>query len=203
MKNLIFINTETNGLPKKGVYDVNEKTYDKWPNLVSLHYKIGTFNKKNNNIEIKQKKYYLVKPKDFRISKESIKFHGITNKKANKDGNQINLVLKKLKKDMEKNNVKIIVGHNINFDINVLKAELIRNNLDLNLNLVKVDTINFFHKYDYPKLGDLHVKLFGREFNKSHPRKSNINIIIKCFEYLYVEHIKNLKKLKKNEVKKL
>ena len=61
MKNIIFINTETNGLPAKGVYEVTERNYDKWPNLVSLHYKIGTFNKKKNIIEIKQKKYYLIK----------------------------------------------------------------------------------------------------------------------------------------------
>ena len=86
---------------------------------------------------------------------------------------------------MEKYNVKIIVGHNINFDFNILKGEIIRNNLDINIDLLKVDTINFFHNYDYPKLGDLYIKLFGREFKKSHPRKSNINIIIKCFEYLY------------------
>jgi DNA polymerase III subunit alpha len=196
MKNILFINTETNGLPKKGTYDVTEKNYEKWPHLVSLHYKIGTYDKKKNNIEIKYKRYFLIKPDNFKISKESIAFHGITNKKARINGNNIKLVLKKLRHDIEKYKVKIIVGHNINFDLNVLKAEIIRSNLDINLNLLKVDTIKFYHNYEYPKLGDLHVKLFNREFNKSHPRKSNINIIIKCFNYLYSEHIKSIKKRK-------
>jgi DNA polymerase III subunit alpha len=196
MKNILFVNSETNGLPAKGMYEVTEKNYEKWPNLVSLHYKIGTYNKKNNTIEIKYKKYFLIKPENFKISKKSIEFHGITNKKARLKGNDIKLVLKKLKNDIEKFKIKIIVGHNINFDLNILKAEIKRYELDLNLDLLKVDTINFFHNYDFPKLGDLYLKLFNKVFKKSHPRKSNINIIIKCFEYLYGEHVKSIKKRK-------
>ena len=54
--------------------------------------------------------------------------------------------------------------------------------------------MTFHHKFDYLKLDDLHMKLFDQQFKKSHHRKSNINIIIKCFDYLYTCHVEKIKR---------
>tara|TARA_Y100000768_G_scaffold373420_3_gene342027 strand:+ start:8658 stop:9224 length:567 start_codon:yes stop_codon:yes gene_type:complete len=183
MKSLLFIKIETNGLPQTKS-NLNDNNITKFPNLNSIYYKIGKINIDTNKVDIIVSKYYIIKPK-FKINKDAQKIHEITNKQMLK-GKKIIDVLNKLKDDITTNNVKIIIGHNINFDLNITMAEIKRNNINLNLfNYEKVDTLYFNHNYEYPKLEVLFELLYKRKFVKSHNRKSLINIIIKCFEYLY------------------
>lgn len=183
MKKLLFIKIESNGLPQTKS-NLNDTNISKFPNLSSLYYKIGIININTNKIDIITAKYNIIKP-NFVVNKDAQKIHKITNKQILK-GKKIIDVLNKLKDDIITHNVKIIIGHNINFDLNITMSEIKRNNINLNLfNYDKVDTLYFNHEYEYPKLEYLYELLYKRKFIKSHNRKSLINIIIKCFEYLY------------------
>ena len=183
MKKILFIKIESNGLPQTK-FNLNDTNISKFPNLNSLYYKIGKININTNKVDIIKTNYNIIKP-DFVVNKDAQKIHEITNKQMLK-GKKIIDVLNKLKEDINIYDIKIIIGHNINFDLNITIAEIKRNNIDLNLfNFDKVDTLYFNHEYEYPKLEYLYELLYKRKFIKSHNRKSLINIIIKCFEYLY------------------
>ena len=91
-----------------------------------------------------------------------------------------------MNKDMIDNDVKIIIGHNVLFDLNLTKAEIVRNDMDIDLDKYDlVDTMTYKHDSKRINLEKLYIKLYNKKFKKSHKRKSLINIIIKCFEYLY------------------
>ena len=194
-KRILFLNTETTGLPGKNIKNITEDNINKWPNLVTLHYKIGTYDNENKKIIIDKSNYLLIKPDKYKISEEAVNIHHITTKYATENGIEIKDVLSTLFDDIKLNKIKIIIGHNISFDLNILNAEFIRNKIEYNFEKFKIiDIMTFHHKFDYLKLDDLHIKLFDRQFKKSHPRKSNINIIIKCFDYLYTCHVEKIKR---------
>ena len=80
------------------------------------------------------------------------KIHELTNSKLLK-GKNITNVLNQLNTDINKYNIKKIIGHNINFDLNFVMAEIKRNNINLNLfNLKAIDIMYYNHEYEYPKL---------------------------------------------------
>lgn len=184
MKNILFIKIESNGLPKTKENVITKDILDKYPNLISLYYKIGKINKDTNKVDISVQSYHIIKP-DFELNKYAQKVHELSAEELSK-GEDIKDVLNKMNKDLNDNNVKIIIGHNVLFDLNLTKAEILRNNLNIDLEKYElVDTISYNHAYEFPKLEALYENLYGRKFRKSHKRKSLINIIIKCFEHLY------------------
>lgn len=185
MKSILFLKVETNGLPKTKENEVTCDNLSKWPNLISIYYKIGKINKDTNKVDISLASYHIIKP-TFKINKKAQLIHGLTEDMLN-EGEEITTILNKMKKDINDNDVKILIGHNILFDFNITNAEIIRNKVDIDLSkLDLVDTMTYKHKYEFIKLEELFLKLYGRKFKKSHKRKSLINIIIKCFEHLYI-----------------
>lgn len=185
MKTILFLKTETNGLPKGKHKKTTKDNLNCWPNIISLYYKIGKLNLETKKIEIEYSNHSIIKG-DFKINKYAQNVHQITNETINDEGKNINDVLSNLNEDFKKFKIRFIVGHNIMFDYNILNAEFIRNDLEIyNEKIQLVDTISYNHDYGYLKLEDLYEKLYNKKFKKSHPRKSLINIIIKCFEKLY------------------
>jgi DNA polymerase III epsilon subunit-like protein len=189
-KQLLFINIETTGLPPK--YEkLTKKNVDKYPNIIAFHFKIGYYDKKEKLVKIDRSIYSLVKQNNM-IPEQTIGIHGITNEMVNEKGVDICLILNKLKEII--NTTYMIISHSTSFRLECIKAELLRNNIEIDFDKCKiVDLCNFNHNYDHPKLEDLYQNLYERKFKKSHPRKSNINIMIKCFEYLYNKFINNMK----------
>ena len=117
MKVLVF-DTETTGLPQTKI--INPDTLHLWPYIVQFSYIIYDT---TDNIIIEPNDYIILL-ENIIIPEESIKFHGITNEISSKLGTNIRDVLIKFCKDLK--NVDKIVGHNINFDINMVKVELLR-----------------------------------------------------------------------------
>lgn len=184
MKTMLFVKVETNGLPKTKENEVSCGNVSKWPNLISIYYKLGKINADTKKVDISLSSYHIIKP-SFEINKRAQLIHELTDDELNNGENIID-VLNNMKKDMENNNVKIIIGHNILFDLNMTKAEILRNKLTFDLEKYDlVDTMTYKHSHEFIKLENLFLKLYGRKFRKSHKRKSLINIIIKCFEHLY------------------
>jgi DNA polymerase III epsilon subunit-like protein len=118
MRVLIF-DTETTGLPSSRI--INSDTLHLWPHVVQISYIIYDTNL-NDIVEAYD---YIIKTNEsVNITEDSVKFHGITNEISQTKGNHLNKVLTELFVNLK--NVDILVGHNISFDINVIKVELLR-----------------------------------------------------------------------------
>jgi DNA polymerase III epsilon subunit-like protein len=106
MKLLIF-DTETTGLPKSREPAIRGP--DNWPHLVSIAWVIV------ENDKISKSEYHIIKP-NWNIPEDSTKIHGITNEKANADGESLVEVMKLFFAE----EYDVLVAHNMDFDYNVL-----------------------------------------------------------------------------------
>ena len=82
----------------------------------------------------------------------------------------------------------ILIGHNIQFDKKIIGAEILRQNIynlliDQKYICTMEQTVEFcaFPNYKYPKLQELHFKLFGAEFEGAHDALNDVNATVKCF----------------------
>jgi DNA polymerase III epsilon subunit-like protein len=57
------------------------------------------------------------------LSEESISIHGITRERSEKEGKEMKLVLDEWRDEIKKNEVKVLIGHNIEYDLKVLELE--------------------------------------------------------------------------------
>jgi DNA polymerase-3 subunit epsilon len=206
MRILVF-DTETTGLPKSKI--ISPDSLNEWPNIVQFSYVIFDL----NSNEITESRDYIIKvPESILISEESSKIHGITNEISHYKGSLLNEVLNEFFEHLK--NIDFIVGHNINFDINMLKIELLRfiynkSNLigtkqikqykyDLHfitnfkniyctlkesIDLCNIKAIDKFGKeyLKYPKLIELHNKLFECSPNNLHNSFNDILVTLRCF----------------------
>jgi DNA polymerase III epsilon subunit-like protein len=81
------------------------------------------------------------------ISDESVKIHGITNKISEKKGINLTLVLKEFFNDLQQTDV--LVGHNVSFDINMVKIELMRLIYSSDINLTYEERKFYKHNLYY------------------------------------------------------
>jgi len=206
MRVLIF-DTETTGLPKTKY--INTDTLKLWPYIVQFSYIIFDTTK-NDILETCDNvvKVY----NGVNIPEESIVFHGITNKMSQEKGVDIFKILNEFCCHLK--NVDMLVGHNISFDINMVKVELhriiyenssniseneinsIKSNLILltnfnnvyctlqkSINLCDIIKTNKFGKTykKFPKLVELHQKLFTTTPNNLHNSFNDILVTLRCF----------------------
>ena len=190
-----FIYTQTNGLHQSNEF-VSKKNMFEFARPVSLTYIIGFRQGKEFNKTKKEK--FLFKPDCLNISEESEKIHGISLEKAEKDGTSPEEIMNTLKKDLK--NVSVIVSHNLAFHLKALQVECFRNCVYLDFsNYILIDTINFHHKLEYPKLKDLAKEILKKDYSDKE-NDYNITIIKKCFLKLYDKYEKSI--IKSNASKK-
>ena len=124
---LIF-DTETTGLPKNWKAPISDTS--NWPRCIQiawqLHDKYG---------KLKENKSFIIKPDGFDIPYESENIHGISTDLASAEGDELINVLESFNAAISKS--KFIVGHNINFDLNVIGCEFYRSNFES-----KIDTVD-------------------------------------------------------------
>jgi DNA polymerase-3 subunit alpha len=181
---LIF-DTETTGIPHNKTAPLTD--LDNWPRLVQfawqLHDHTGKLLSSNNSI---------VRPDGFDIPFKAEQVHGISTQRAIEEGRELETVLAEFRKDLER--TKVLVGHNIEFDINIIGAEFIRKNFATEnfLALNKVDTgisaTEFCQlsggpggKLKMPRLTELHEKLFGKPFQDAHDASYDVDATARCF----------------------
>ena len=179
---LIF-DTETTGLPKnwKALTD-----FDNWPRMVQLAWQIH-----DNKGELIAVKNYIIKPEGYDIPYNAEKIHGISTQRAQKLGIDLKLVLKEFILDVESS--QFVVGHNVEFDNNIVGSELLRNKMDNILsNFPCLDTMKLSVDYcqipggrggrfKYPSLTDLHQKLFGESFGELYNGSADVEATTRCF----------------------
>ena len=117
---LIF-DTETTGLPKN--YNAPVSDLENWPRLVQLAWQLH-----DGYGKLISAQNFIVKPDGFTIPYNSQQIHGISTERAMEEGYDLNEVLKAFTEDLNK--TKIAVGHNIEFDLNIVGAEYLRTEQD-------------------------------------------------------------------------
>lgn len=180
---LIF-DTETTGRPKN--YNAPLTDFDNWPRLVQLAWQVH--DERGELVEVKN---YIIKPEGFEIPHGAVKIHGITTERALREGLPLEEVLNIFNKSLEK--VHTVAGHNVEFDLNITAAEFLRKGIKTNLlDLNAVDTKDLSTdycklpggrggKYKWPTLGELHMKLFGEDFNAAHNASADVQATARCF----------------------
>ena len=156
--------TETTGLPKTRQPPTKENL-ECWDECRILSIAAITYSSRGRELS---RFYTVIKPDGFKVAATEV--HGITEEEANTNGIQFEEAYKKFI-EMTHNSNKII-GHNLKFDIGVLKAETIRRNLDFSPieKLTPVCTLDLVKKwYGKPKkLIVIYEELFGKEFEGAH-----------------------------------
>ena len=175
MKIIVF-DTETSGLPKSKTISPN--TIHLWPFIVQFSYII--FDTETNVILKSYDAIVKVKPYNV-ISQDSIKFHGITQEISELKGINLDKILDEFMRDLE--NADMIVAHNVEFDLNMLRVEMLRLGGDIgnmklcldkknnfyctmqeSIDLCKIEKENSRGKYyKFPTLSELHTHLFEVE----------------------------------------
>ena len=181
---LIF-DTETTGLPKNWKAPITDT--DNWPRCVQmawqLHDEMG---------ELIEDQNYLIKPDNFEIPYESQKIHGISTELALEAGKNLNEVLEKFNQSLEKSS--FVIGHNVNFDINVIGCEFYRKQLKNGLSSKKLlDTWINSSVYVADSLaGDKHFKSGEYVFYRQDQFPGNGTL--KSFKDVFNVLKKNIKK---------
>lgn len=181
---LLFFDLETTGLPISWKEKYTNKS--NWPYIVQLAYIISF-----QNNELTQERDFILKPEGFEIPLNAIKIHGISNAKAMEIGMSRNFILKAFASEIK--NSDYIIAHNAEFDINVLRCEFLRNNIedpfneDVKIICTMKQSKNFcklpsaYGDYKWPSLQELYSKLFGEYFNESHNAKVDVKATFECF----------------------
>src|SRR6056300_1862676 len=113
----------------------------------------------------------IIIPEDFTISERSIEVHGITEEYAKRKGRPFIDVFLDFMKFIGPR-TKTIVAHNAQFDTSVLKSEMLRHNI--NMDLIKDLNIRctlklYKERFLKPiRLGVLYKDIFGEEFENAH-----------------------------------
>ena len=198
MLSLIF-DTETTGVPKN--YRALITDNNNWPYIVQLAWIL--IDSENNKI-IERKNYIISLPPNIIIPEESIKVHGITNKIMRERGIKAQIAFNEFLNALNKTD--ILVAHNINFDVSVLRAELFRNKFFAGLNLLENRKHKQIHfctmKYGipicnltkinertgkivpkWPKLVELHWALFNQDLqeDKLHDALADVMVCLRCY----------------------
>jgi len=206
MKILVF-DTETTGLPPRNAW-FNEHRLPEWPYIIQLSFTLYD----TDECEITYKYNQVIRlSSDIEISERSIEVHGITREMSNK-GKEIIDGLKQFKVCLAA--ADEVIAHNLSFDINMIKAECLRNNfniklLDVNERMLLGDdldkeyycTMRETKNYcniraigadgepyiKFPSLKELYTKIFNRDpIVNLHDAYIDSLICLKC--YLSLKH---------------
>ncbi len=178
----LFFDTETTGLPKN--WNAPVQNVNNWPRMVQIAWLLYD----NNGARIDGKDF-IIKPEGFSIPYNAERLHGISTEKATNEGQNLDFVLELFARQIE--NAGILVAHNMNFDEKIVGAEFIRKGIKNELfRKHKICTMKEStdyckipgpYGYKWPKLSELHKKLFKKDFEEAHNAAFDVNATAKCF----------------------
>lgn len=178
----LFFDTETTGTPRN--YKAPVSDLNNWPRLVQIAWIL--FDEKGNELT---KAAYLIKPSGFKIPADASNIHGITTEQAQQHGVELLKVLQLFNEQV--NLSHCLVAHNINFDKNIIGAEFLRNKMTNPVPAKKLlctmeSSVDYCalkgpYGYKWPKLAELHHKLFKNGFDGAHSAMGDIEATSKCF----------------------
>jgi DNA polymerase-3 subunit epsilon len=189
--NIVVYDTETNGLPRN--WKARFDDTNNWPRAVSL-----SWYKVTPNFEILSTHSYIIKPENFNFDSDAVRVHGITQAHALAHGVPLAVALSNFENDVMDS--AYLVAHNIEFDFPVLYSEYTRTNVNSSrlASLKKIctmkSTVDFcqihgMYGYKFPKLEELHLKLFNRNFGGAHNSQNDARACLTCLQELYNRNV--------------
>ena len=178
----LFFDTETTGLPRNWKAPITDLA--NWPRMIQLAYQLSD----GGGARISGGDF-IIKPAGFTIPAEAARIHGITTERAEKEGKDLLAVLLEFQAAVGR--ADYLVAHNMGFDEKIVGAEFLRNNMPDSLPAKrKICTMQSATDYcalpgpygnKWPKLSELHGKLFQKSFEEAHNAAADVAATMKCF----------------------
>jgi len=178
----LFFDTETTGLPKSWKAPVSD--LDNWPRMIQLAYLLS--DSEGNKMAGGD---FIIKPVGFTIPDEAARIHGISTDRAEREGKDLKAVLSEFQMAVDR--ATYLVAHNMSFDEKIVGAEFLRNKLQNGVQAKRrictmQSSTNYCalpgpYGYKWPKLEELHQKLFQKGFDEAHNAAADVSAMTKCF----------------------
>jgi DNA polymerase III epsilon subunit-like protein len=192
---VLFFDTETTGLPKN--WKAPMADLDNWPRVIQLAWLVADLSGETlTSHEI------LIKPNGWEIPKEDFWItHGFDTELSLRAGQPLEAALSVFVEDMQA--CEYMVSHNLDFDRNVLGAEMLRLGVKSPRKLTRICTKEASteycklpfdgqrawlskqkgsgKQYKWPKLQELHLFLFGKDFEGAHQAGGDVAALKACF----------------------
>ncbi len=182
----LFFDTETTGLPSSWSAPVTDTR--NWPRMVQLAFLL--YNEDGTLIETQN---HIIRPVGYTIPADVARIHGITTDRALREGHELNDVLTSFQTMAGR--ATALVAHNMEFDEKILGCEFIRSTgRDPLSTKPKFCTMKHqaiidlcalppfrYGSYKWPKLSELHIELFGADFEEAHDASVDIQATARCF----------------------
>lgn len=186
MKTILFFDTECNGLPRNYRASVSD-TFN-WPRLIQLAWIVT-----DEYGNVLKRQSHIIYPQGFTIDTTVANLTGISTARAQREGINLINALNDFMTDVA--NAEKLVGHNIDFDRNIVGCELYRLGSVYNMLMNKPhkctmqDSTDFcaipsnsqYGGYKWPKLEELYRKLFGKMFDNAHDALSDVTATKECY----------------------
>lgn len=181
--NILFFDTETTGTPKS--YNALMTDVDNWPRVIQLAWAVYT-----QGGEKVTEHCYLISPDGWEVPKEKFWIeNGHSTERCANEGIPLEKVLLYFRESVQI--CDTMVAHNMQFDYNVLGAEMIRTGMRMGKKLERVCTMEtgkFITKipgprgYKWPKLEELHRALYnGQAFDGAHDAGADVKACVRCY----------------------
>lgn len=187
----LFFDTETTGVPKD--YKAPVTDLENWPRVIQLAWCLSDVDGR-----IRNQQEVLIAPDAWNIPAEKFWIdHGFSTEKSRVEGKFMSGVLPLFIADLEQ--AEYLVAHNMAFDLPILGAEMLRYKFR-GKKVPKIctmeSTIQFCAipfagqrawlskkdgKFKWPKLEELHEKLFGKKFDGAHSAGGDVAALKNCF----------------------
>jgi len=178
----LFFDTETTGLPTDRKAPLSD--LDNWPRLVQLAWLLC-----DQDGRPVGSRSAIVKPEGFTIPADASRVHGITTARAISEGLDLVRVLKEFASAIAQSH--LLVSHGMSFDEKVVGAEFLRTGVKSRLlkipRLCTMEASTEFcaipgpYGFKWPKLPELHFKLFRKNVKEAHDAAADVAICSKCF----------------------
>lgn len=158
---------------------------DNWPRVIQLAWLVAD---SDGNLIRRHK--VLIKPQGWKMPVDTFWIdNGFSQEQNELEGIRIEHALDVFVDDLK--SCECMVSHNMDFDYNVLGAEMIRAKKSAGKSFKKICTKEYgtdlcklpgnYGKYKWPKLSELHTFLFSSDFENAHDALSDVLACMKCF----------------------
>ena len=180
----LFFDTETAG--KALNFNAPPTDLNNWPRITQLGWQL--YDKDENLVN---EKNYLMIPDGWEIPKEDFFIeNNMSTERCVEFGIPLKDAVMEFMRDLEQS--EYLIAHNMQFDSNVLSAELIRLGIVPSKKVEKLCTMKestnycqlpakWGNSYKWPSLTELHAKLFNAGFDGAHDALEDVKVCAKSF----------------------
>ncbi len=171
----LFFDTETTGLSRNSDHVVQIA----WI-LTDQHGNVVT------------EKSHVIRPSGYSIPPSAVQIHGISTAYALDKGKPLKWVLEQLTADAAL--ASAAIAHNLSFDLGILQTDYTKASLDfpfhrmtqictmkLSTTWCRIPKLNGSPGFKFPKLEELHYRLFGHSFDNAHDALADTRACMRCY----------------------